>query len=209
MKKSIRAALLTAAAAAFLMLGGCDSLKDVKETTVTVDEDGAVREIIVASMEEADYTAEELEHFVKEDIAEFAGGGQAESGVALDSFQVKEETVKIAIDYESAASYGAYHGTTFFAGTVAEAQAAGYDFNAAFQDNNKEAAASSTILSGNSSWKVLILEEPVRVQVSGQVLYASTQAEITGKKEVKITAGDEAGTEQAITTDSLVYIIYK
>lgn len=204
MKKYGRAALLGAAAAAVLLLGGCDSLKDVTETTVTVDKEGGVREVVVAGMDGEDDTAE-LESFVEEDIGAFSERGV---GVRLDTFQAKDGTVKIAIDYDSAQDYAACHGTEFFSGTVSEAQAAGYDFSAEFKDNNGEAAASSTILAGDGEWRTLILEEPVSVQVSGQILYASTQAEITGKKEARISAGEESG-EEAITTESLVYIIYK
>ena len=92
-------------------------------------------------------------------------------------------------------------------GTVKEAENAGYDFNAEFQDNNGESAAASTILANDDAWHVVILEEPVQVLVEGTLLYTSTNAEITGKGKAKIAAED--GNGQSITISSPVYLIYK
>ena len=195
----------------FLVLGsvllvGCNKLDDVKETTISVGKKGAVTEVIMESAEGESYGVEELQSFVDADIKAFNQNAKTQN-VELTSCEIKDGMTRIEIAYTSYTDYADYHKTRCFVGTVKEAENAGYDFNAEFQDNNGESAAASTILANDDAWHVVILEEPVQVLVEGTLLYTSTNAEITGKGKAKIAAED--GTGQSITISSPVYLIYK
>lgn len=190
-----------------LMLCGCGGLADVKDDTITVSAKGAVREAIVGDGEKNDYSIEELRSFVEEDIEEY--NQNAKSGnIDLKSCEMKDGIIRIEIAYASYVDYAAYHKTTLFYGTLKEAKSKGFDFNTEFVDNNGDTAAAATILAHGDEWHVVILEEPVDVQVSGDILYVSKNAEITGKRKAKIADEKDEGAER-ITTDSLVYLIYK
>lgn len=187
------------------MFAGCGGLGDVKETTISISSKGAVTEVIMGDGKKQSYSAEELQSFVEEDIKVFNKNVKSDN-VKLESCEIKDETPRIEIEYSSYEDYAAYHKTTLYFGTVKEAQSAGFDFKGEFADNNGETAAVSTILANDSDWHVAILEEPVNVRVSGDILYASKNAEITGSKEAKIVSEEDEG---AITTESLAYLIYK
>lgn len=188
-----------------VLFSGCDNLKDVEATTISIGSKGAVTEVIVESTEGDSYTAEELETFVGEDVESFNKSAGSDH-VKLKSCEIKENVARIVMEYDSCADYAAYHGTELFWGTVEEARASGYNFETEFRDNNGESAASSTILANNKDWQVVILEEPVNVQVAGDILYASTNAEITAKREAKIAA--KSGEDITITTDAPVYLVF-
>ncbi|HIU76372.1 MAG TPA: hypothetical protein IAC62_10845 [Candidatus Pelethocola excrementipullorum] len=187
------------------LLAGCGGLDDVKETTISISSKGAVTEVIIGSADKKSYSAEELQSFVEDDIKAYNENAKSEN-IKLKSCEIKDKVSRIEITYASYTDYAAYHRTTLYYGTLKEAESAGYDFDVDFIDNNGEAAAKSTILSNDNDWKVVILEEPVDVMVSGDILYVSNNAEISAKREVKIA---EAGEAKTITTDSLVYLIYK
>ena len=55
--------------------------------------------------------------------------GDADS-VKLEKCQIKEDKVEIRMEYGDYQSYADYHGAEFFAGTLDEAEEAGYDFSA-------------------------------------------------------------------------------
>lgn len=205
MKRCRSIGLMFFLALGFALLTGCGDLDKVKETTIAVTAKGAVTEVIVDSEKEKAYTAEELQAFVEEDIKAFNQDAKSEH-VKLKSCEIKEDETRIEIKYDSYTDYAAYHKTELFCGTIKEAQDAGYKFDTEFKDNNGETAAFATIMANDSQWQVVILEEPIQVMVDGTILYASADVEISSKKEAKIAAkgdGDE------ITTESLIYLIYK
>lgn len=189
-----------------VLLNACGQHKKAEDTTVIVDKKGTVTEVIVEKEEQASYDMEELQSFVKEDIGTFNQDAGTEH-VKLDFCERRDGVIRIGIVYDSGSDYASYHKTVCFVGTVSEALGAGYDFEEEFLDNNQQAAAPATILAGDSQWKVMILEEPVRVELPGDILYATKNAQITGKREVKIAS--EEGNAENVTTDSLVYLIYK
>lgn len=188
------------------IFSGCDNLKDVETTTISIGSKGAVTEAIVERMEGESFSAEELQSFVSEDVKSFNEKNGSEA-IELKSCEIEKKVVRIVLEYGTCADYAAYHGTDLFWGTVEEAKAAGYNFDAEFKDNSGESAAASTILANDKGWQVVILEEPVNVKVSGDILYASANAEIAAKREAKIESG--SGEEGTVTTDAPVYLIFK
>ena len=96
--------------------------------------------------------------------------------------------------------YEDYTETTLFNGTVAEAQAWGYELNGELLDADG-AKLSLGDLDGADEAKVLVIEtdETVKVEVPGTILAVSAggNVNVTGKKQAAVADG------------GLSYIIYK
>ena len=75
-----------------------------------------------------DYTEDELKVFVEDDIKKFTEERGDADSVKLEKCQIKEDKVEIRMEYGDYQSYADYHGAEFFAGTLYEAEEAGYEF---------------------------------------------------------------------------------
>ena len=119
-----------------MLLSGCEKLKDVTTTSVYVSKNGVVTEAIVEDYsKDDDYTEDELKVFVEDDIKKFTEERGDADSVKLEKCQIKEDKVEIRMEYGDYQSYADYHGAEFFAGTLDEAEEAGYDFSASFVDS--------------------------------------------------------------------------
>ena len=128
--------LLAVLTAASVLLSGCEKLKDVTTTSVYVSKNGVVTEAIVEDYsKDDDYTEDELKVFVEDDIKKFTEERGDADSVKLEKCQIKEDKVEIRMEYGDYQSYADYHGAEFFAGTLDEAEEAGYDFSASFVDS--------------------------------------------------------------------------
>lgn len=193
---------------AVVLLGGCgsDALKSVTATILQVQKDGSMKEAMVDSSEGETFTAEDVRTFIEEDLTEYVQDGGSDQ-VTLDSVSMEENVVRVDMSYGSYEEYADYHKTDCFYGTYSDAKVAGYTFDTQLEDNSGEVAALATIDANDDGWHVLILQEAVDVVTPGNILYASTNVEITGKKTATIKADEES--QDAVTIGSLAYIICK
>ena len=193
-----------------LLLGifsGCGKEKDADTTTVFADKTGRLEQLIVEPLGGEDYTAEELEAYVSEQIAAYKEQTGSET-IHLDFCKIQEDTIKIKIRYESWNDYQEFNQVICFEGSLEEAQEAGYAFEGGFLDNTGKQAAGATILAYGQDWNVLILEEPVAVEVPGAILYVSDNVTVTGDKTASIT-GSETQNSLAALTEAPAYVIFK
>ena len=102
--------------------------------------------------------------------------------------------------------YSKFNNVTLFTGDVLEAYQAGYDFAGKFQSVEK-GQVTATDVTGNDilnsyNYGIVILTEPILVTVPGNIVYASDNVEITGKKTARVLSETEAAgeTEEPETT---------
>jgi len=179
--------LLAVLTAASVLLSGCEKLKDVTTTSVYVSKNGVVTEAIVEDYsKDDDYTEDELKVFVEDDIKKFT-----------------EDKVEIRMEYGDYQSYADYHGAEFFAGTLDEAEEAGYDFSASFVDSKGNEVSVEDAVKGVKHVRVIVCEEPLEIVTEDPVLCVSGTAVIKGKNTVD-TAGEwtTKSTESASASSS-------
>ena len=91
------------------------------------------------------------------------------------------------MEYGDYQSYADYHGAEFFAGTLDEAEEAGYDFSASFVDSKGNEVSVEDAVKGVKHVRVIVCEEPLEIVTEDPVLCVS--AVIKGKNTVD-TAGE-------------------
>ena len=93
------------------------------------------------------------------------------------------------MEYGDYQSYADYHGAEFFAGTLDEAEEAGYDFSASFVDSKGNEVSVEDAVKGVKHVRVIVCEEPLEIVTEDPVLCVSGTAVIKGKNTVD-TAGE-------------------
>ena len=196
--------LLAVLTAASVLLSGCEKLKDVTTTSVYVSKNGVVTEAIVEDYsKDDDYTEDELKVFVEDDIKKFTEERGDADSVKLEKCQIKEDKVEIRMEYGDYQSYADYHGAEFFAGTLDEAEEAGYDFSASFVDSKGNEVSVEDAVKGVKHVRVIVCgdlkqaaelanevaPEHLEIVTEDPVLCVSGTAVIKGKNTVD-TAGE-------------------
>lgn len=180
--------LLAVLTAASVLLSGCEKLKDVTTTSVYVSKNGVVTEAIVEDYsKDDDYTEDELKTFVEDDIKKFTEERGDTDSVKLEKCQVAKDKVEIRMEYGDYQSYADYHGAEFFAGTLDEAEEAGYDFSASFVDSEGKEISVADAVKGVKNVRVIVCEEPLEIVTDDPVLCVSGTAVIKGKNTVSTT----------------------
>ena len=193
--------ILTAAVMS-IMLSGCGKAKNNLTSTLSVDEDGSLTQTI-AEVPDEDMSEDELETYIEEQVSAY-NKEKGTDGVSLDSCKVTSKQVKIVMKYDSCTDYTSFNQMECFLGTIAEAEAAGYNFDAVMKDKKDQEAEKSTISERKDEWKVLIVEEPMNVKVYDKVLYTTENAEITGRLTVAVNAEES---EAASATEEVSEIV--
>lgn len=180
--------LLAVLAAASMLMTGCGKLKDVTTTSVYVNKNGVVTEAIVEDYsKDDDYTEDELKAFVEDDIRKFTGERGDADSVKLEKCQITKDKVEIRMEYGDYQSYADYHGAEFFAGTLEEAEEAGYDFSASFVDSEGKEVSVEDAVKGVRHVRVIVCEEPLEIVTDDPVLCVSGTAVVKGKNTVDTT----------------------
>lgn len=195
-----------------LMIAGlfsaCGDSLEADRDTVYVQKKGKVICAAVSDFDKEYYDAQELEKYVEERVSAY----QQEHGknsVVIDSFAVENGVAKLYMKYKDCENYQNFNEVTLFSGTVSQALAAGYTFNAPFTqiEDGKAAGNVENTTVMDTDYKVVILSEKVDVKVDGTVQYMSTDyTTLKSKDTVSIAVPEEEGDGSEM---SLVYIVYK
>lgn len=207
--------------AGVLLCCGCGVKSDADITTLYVEGNGKIEELTVEAFDKDYYDEEELKTYIDKEVDSYKKGGGTGS-VKVKKCTVKDQVVKLLMEYDSAESYASFNDTEFYTGTILKAQADGYEFDLDFyapqkEDTKKEkvsdteetvgsvqeAVAISDVLAEDDN-KVVILQQDTAVEVKGEILYVSEHVEVTGKNTANVSG------EGADSTDAKpAYIIYK
>ena len=208
--------LLAVLTAASVLLSGCEKLKDVTTTSVYVSKNGVVTEAIVEDYsKDDDYTEDELKVFVEDDIKKFTEERGDADSVKLEKCQIKEDKVEIRMEYGDYQSYADYHGAEFFAGTLDEAEEAGYDFSASFVDSKGNEVSVEDAVKGVKHVRVIVcvsgtavIKGKNTVDTAGEWTTKSTESASASSSEQTKTEETEQEYEQDVLLASPVIVVY-
>lgn len=207
------AALAVLIAVTGTSLSGCGMAVRSASTSLSIDETGKLREEIVEPQGQDDFTAEELEGYIEQEIELY--NRSREGAVKLNSCTVLNGEVKISLEYASFDDYAAFNQVTCFAGTLQEAEDAGYEVERTWLEPGGTKGDMEIIRERFREWKVFIVSEEINVKVPDKILYASENVKITGRLTAVVqSVMNEENEETAIhplatVADRFAYIIYK
>lgn len=190
------------------VLAGCAQKAVVEESTVFIGRKGQITSVDVEKLDKDYYDETELQNYIADHIAEYV----MEFGetVKQEEFTVEDSVARLKLSYETCEDYCRFNEKELFVGTILEAQAEGYDFAVEFNQvsmEDGEAVVSPAVnadVLADDGYKVAVIRANTTVEVSGKILYVSSEnTEVLGKKTVRIAGGESD--EEAI----LSYIIYK
>jgi hypothetical protein len=198
MKKQVRIlALVLLAAMTILGAVGCGSEFSADKDTVYVPKKGVIRGVSVADFDKDYYDESELSEFISETVDTYVAKA-GEGTVEVQDFAVENQKAHLYLNYASAEDYAEFNGVEFFAGTVLEARAAGYEL-----PDDLTAVTDKDISADDADNKIVIIGQQTSVRIDGTILYVSDNA--------SATAGNEADVTYDLLDESAqpAYIIYK
>ena len=209
MKRKLYAALFIFAAAG--MITACGTSFKAEKSTVYVTKQGTVIGADIEDFNEDYYDEEELKNYITESVDNYVASN-GDGSVELKSFQTVSSdengiTAQLYLNYTSYIDYALFNDITFFAGSVQQAQAEGYEFDQKFQsveDGSLTGEAGADDFLSDEELKVVIIGEETNVKIDGTILYlSSSNAEPAGRDEAQVHYDIEDPQAQP------VYIIYK
>lgn len=206
MKKKI--AVLCCCAAAGCLLGACDTKLDVEENTIALQKNGKVLEAAVESFDQSYYDSAELDTYIQNAVDAYTQANGKDT-VSVTESKVEEKTAYLTLKYSDVDTFSDFTGMECFAGSVVQAQSAGYDFDLDFYEVTDGTAGEETV-SGDKvleddDLNVFIVKGNSDLIVPGKIAYVSAQGtEVTSEKQVNVQQ-KEQDTDEAI----LVYVLYK
>ena len=189
-------------------LTGCGGIERAKESTVTVNKEVIVTEALIEEFLSENYDADELEASIKE-LADTYNEEIGKEAVKIMKIRVKEGVATALLQYESDDIYREFNQVDFFAGNVGQAKEEGYTFAETFQDVEGNKIASGIVTDSCTDQQVIIIREPLNVQVPGKILYVSNNMKILNNKQAKLEQDVDVIYENTqVTTEAFGYVIY-
>ncbi|MCR5675709.1 MAG: hypothetical protein K6G16_08375 [Lachnospiraceae bacterium] len=185
--------IMTVLAALLITLCGCGSGEwtgdSAEVTTLGIDKDGHVREVIVEDFSENYYSLDELRASMESDVKAFLaanGAANAESpAVVIDSIEQKGSTVRTVSTYRTAEDYGDFTLETLWYGSLRQAGLRGYELPSLLTDRE---GASYTAGADDKDNHVIFTDghdhivAPYRIKAvtKGVKLVSDTEADFSG-----------------------------
>lgn len=201
--------LLIAAAAGALLLSGCGSY-DADENTLFIKKNGEIYETNVQTYEGNQYSAEEIQAFIDEEIGAYDGEGS----VSVEKFEMEGPTAMLTTKYSDAQTYADFNKRAFFNGKVVLAQAEGFSFNVPFFERSEKSSSDTETADGtavprdqvvdNPNLSVVVLSENTLVSLPGKIIYYSEYVKPLDKNKAQVDGFGEDG-----TATGPAYIIYQ
>lgn len=183
--------------AAFLMvciaclLCACQKETDVDTNTVIIDKKGQITEAIVEEFNQPYYDLDELKSNIEGQIASYNTQSGSEETVTLDNIELTDQTVHVNITFADHNAYTGFNEKELFAGTVADAYSAGYEFPQMQQTDGTAISQADVLELGEKH--VVILEEQQQVRVPGKITHTSEGVSLVDDKTaVNLNEGQKA-----------------
>ena len=170
-------------------------------STISVKKDGSISSKIVEAFTESYYDVDGLKTMIETSIADYQAKNAA-AQVKLKSCKAKGSNVDVVMEFGDHQSYAGFNDEVFFAGTVQEANKAGFDLNMSLKGasaNQENTMISKADLLGMGDNHIVIFELPVdeeeaaqsvRVECYDEILYVGDGVTVTGKKSADVIASE-------------------
>ena len=146
--------------------GGGNS-KDVDVTTVTINKDGSISEVMVDDFDESIYDEEQLISMVNEEISRYG------KSAAFDGLEVADGKVKLSLSFETDEVCSGFNDTVFFSDTMENLKSRGVQL------------PGEALMAGGD--KAVVVSESMDVKVPKKIKYASPGAVISDKDSKKVS----------------------
>lgn len=186
---------------AVFAFGSCGvDYTETDTNTVYVLKNGKIVSTDIEAFDEKTYNAEKLESYLK-DVVDTYNKENEKDSLKQKSLTVEENVATLVLEYANGDVYEEVNGVEFFAGTIKEAQAAGYTFDdsyAKMKDGKAVTATADDFIKGED-YKVVIIKSNTKVVVPGEVCFVSTQnVAKVGEDYVLIKDGSQLLAEEEI-----------
>ena len=148
-----------------------------------------ITQVIVEDFSQSYYNADELKGQIETQINEVGGGGE-KPPVRLTDFTLAEnKSLRVEIEFDSAELYTEFNRKELFAGTVADAVAAGYVLPQFTGPDQTPIDATSAAAMGEKN--IVIFEEPFTVVVPSKIIAFSENMTLSEEKKAKLATETE------------------
>ncbi len=185
------------AAAAVLLISGCQNSESEETTSITVQRDGTILSHIVESFEEGYYDSEELQQSILMEAADYnksAGNGK----VNVEKINVDGGVATVRMTYQEAGDYAGFNHAVFFVGSPENAGKE-YELNVVLsgtKDTNDTVGRADIL--AMKDYKLLITDAQEPVFLDGKAEYISDNVTVSSDRKNIQLSGDGLG-----------YVLYK
>ena len=159
-----------------------DNSFEATQTAICIKKDGTVVEAGIEEFDSTVYDQLELDAFVHAEVADYNASAGAEK-IKVQQITVENNIATMYLEYSSPQDYAAFHGVTFFVGTMQEAIDAGYmediEFYAAYEETLGRKMTVEEISA--EGFKVLVMKEHIGVYIKGKIHYISSNMTLADK----------------------------
>ena len=187
-------ALLAGAAAAFFLAACGNRPNEPRDvSTVVVTKSGSFAVTSVEAFDESLYSSRELSDRVDTELETYNRMNPAEGdkkNVSLVSLQVKGGRAVLLLNYAAASDYASFNDTKAYYGSVLYAKLEGFDLSPLVSCPSQvenDVLLSSAELERLGNNPLLILSEPVSVELPSEILYCTGNAAVTDRKKAVIS----------------------
>lgn len=171
-------------------LCGCSLPGYYEKTTVKLSSNESITHYIVEEFDESVYDFDELVSHIKEEAKVYnEASGSEMVDVANVAFQ--NNVARITIKYANDDAYYNMNGYAFYYSSVNNAAASGYNpVSKAKSTQNGEYLDADTWNNMSSSYKIVVIHEPIRLETPSNILYVSDNVTIESDK-VAVTNNED------------------
>ena len=186
-----QAKILCMAAAAAVFFTGCSRFEP-DSTAMLAKKDGSVTAVVIETLDQSYYDSAELESLINQEVADYNASAGAEN-IRVENFTAENQTANLTMEYAGGDDYAAFNNVTFFTGDILGAYDAGYDFQTVFQSVERGNVTNSQVTREEV--------EPMELQVDGNIVYASSNVEITGRNTCRVLSAAGAQEETEVSEE--------
>ncbi|MBR4528845.1 MAG: hypothetical protein IKO80_01070 [Lachnospiraceae bacterium] len=197
MKNYRKAAVLLASAAAAVWLSGCGggtwSGEGADTTTIGIDREGHVTEVVVEDFSEAYYQIEELKATVEAEVAAYNTGHLIPGGdapVTLDGITKKGEQVRMKTYYATPQDYAGFTQENLYYGTLRQAAFRGFEMPSKLTDGK---GAEYAVSDGDKNHHVVFTDGHDRIVTPYKIIAYTKGVQLISDYEADFSATEGRG----------------
>ena len=164
-------------------------------SSISIEKDGSISSTIIENFIESYYNEDDLKSMIESAIDEYKAANIT-AQIELKSFKVKDGVTNILMEFGDYQTYAGFDREDFFAGTIRDANMAGYDLNVTLKSIADNTTVSKPELLGMGDSHIVIFEyaeepdapEQLRINCYDEILYVNDGVTVVGKKSADISS---------------------